>query len=255
MYAAVRRQQILDVLEERGAVSVDDLAARFDISKTAVRRDLNELAKAGLLERTYGGAVKIPNLVEETPYAKRKVLHANEKRRIGEAAARLVEAGDTVFVDCGTTTELLTDFLIEKESLTLVTPCLKILNRLTECDHITVVAVGGVLNHQHRTMGGVLGDGFLRSQDMRFDKAFISAGGISAEQGIISARLEELPVKKRAIELATEAILVADGSKVGRHGVGVLGPATLIKRLITDTNAPSDEIETLRQLGIRVDLA
>ncbi|MCJ7738743.1 MAG: DeoR/GlpR family DNA-binding transcription regulator [Anaerolineae bacterium] len=254
MYAAVRRQKILGLVESQGTVNVEDLAEQFDISRAAIRRDLNELARAGHLERTYGGAVKINIEAETAPYEKRLVLHAGEKRLIGAAAAAHVSPGETVFVDCGTTTEILTEYLREKPQRTLVTPCLRILNRVADCDHITVVAIRGVLDHQHQTLGGALGPDFLSYHNIRFDKAFISAGGVSIEQGITSARLGELPVKKRAIELANESILVADASKIGKYGVGILGPIRLIDRLITGRSALAETVEAIRTLGVVVEL-
>ena len=99
-----------------------------------------------------------------------------------------------------------------------------------------------------------MGPDFLSHHNFRFDKAFISAGGVSIAQGLTSARLGELPIKKAAIELANESILVADASKIGKYGVGILGPITLVDHLITGKNAPTDTVDAIRSLGVAVEL-
>ena len=235
-------------------MTVDDLATRFAVSRATIRRDLNQLESAALLERTYGGAVKPPRRSSEDPFSERKVRHYEEKNRIDEAAARLVRPNEMIFLDGGTTTECITDHLKDTPGLTVVTFGLNILTHLAGQADITLIAWGGTLDHGSLTFGGVLGVDFIDTYGMRFDKSFIAAGGVSAEYGITNASFEEIPVKRKAIEASTEAILVADSSKLGLHAAGLIVPAARIDRLITNRGAPESEIAGLRRLGVTTDL-
>jgi DeoR/GlpR family transcriptional regulator of sugar metabolism len=254
MYAAERRQAILELLEEEDRVSVTELASQFCVSPASIRRDLNHLYESGLLNRTYGGALRLNSTSHEVPFDERKVSFFEEKDRIGRQAASLVTPGETVFVDGGTTTECMVPYLANKACLTVVTCGLNIVSRLMSCEHITVIVVGGTLYRNSHILGGILALNYMQAYNMRFDKAFVAAGGIAAEGGVTNASFEEIPIKRRAIESAHQAILLADSSKVGTIATGLIVPAAGIHRLVTGRHALLNEVEGLRALGIVVDL-
>ena len=116
MYSAERRQEILKLVIENSRVSVADLSTRFEVSESSIRRDLAELHRLGLVQRTYGGAIGLANPSAEAPFSERVVARREEKDRIGRAAAQLVQPGDTIFVDGGTTTECMLSYLPNLES-------------------------------------------------------------------------------------------------------------------------------------------
>ncbi len=202
MYAAERRRQILEMIRSEASVKVTELAQLFEVSPSTIRRDLNELHKAELLERTYGGAVTSPLNEYEAPFSERSVSHRDEKDRIGQAAAGLVKPGEMIIVDGGTTTECMARYLREIAEVTVVTFGANIVNALAGAELVTVIGIGGVLQHRTLIFGGVLALDALEVYNMRFDKAFLAATGISAEDGITNFGFEEIPLKRKAIEYA-----------------------------------------------------
>lgn len=263
MYSAERRQDILRLIQQTSRVSVDELATRFGVSPSSIRRDLNELNRLGLLQRTYGGAIISSSTSAEAPFSVRVVSHHEEKDRIGRAAAQLVQPGETVFIDGGTTTECMLPHLIDllaehsdsrEPRLTVVTYGLNIVQRLLDCEHVAIIVIGGMLHVPTLTFGGVFATESFEAYNMRFDKAFMAATGISAEAGITNAGFEEIPIKRRAMRSARQSILLADSSKVGFIAAGVIGLVDQLQRLITTTEAPQPEVDALRRCGVIVDL-
>ena len=292
MYSAQRRQEILKLIQQTGLVSVDDLAARFAVSPSTIRRDLNELHRLGVVQRTYGGALTPDSPSSEAPFNVRVTSRHEEKDRIGKAAAELVRPGETIFIDGGTTTEyMLTHLpaaLAERDNglastastglastgsatgsastgsastgsaggsrTTVVTYGLNIVQRLIDQEHITIVLIGGILHTPTLTFGGVFAADSFEGYNMRFDKAFMAASGVSAEAGITNAGFEEIPIKRRAMRSARESIMLADSTKIGVIAAGVVAPTEQLTRLITTTEAPPQEIDALRRHGVLVDL-
>lgn len=253
MYSAERRQEILLLLERRSRVTVDHLATHFGVSRSSIRRDLSQLHENGLLTRTYGGAVALNGLSGEAPFTERQVANFIEKDRIGRAAAQLIKEGETIFIDGGTTTECMLPYLVDKR-VTVVTYGLNIINRLSLNPHITLIAIGGALHRHSLTFSGVLALTSLDAYNIRYDKTFMAASGVSASAGITNASLEEIPIKRKALETGQQNILLVDGSKVGAIRAGAIAPLRAIARLVTDCGAPADELEAVRALGVIVDL-
>jgi DeoR/GlpR family transcriptional regulator of sugar metabolism len=254
MYSAERRRDILRLIHEASSVSVEQLAMRFDVSPSSIRRDLNELNRLGLVQRTYGGAIGVAARSSETPYSERAVSHYAEKERIGRAAAALIDPGDTLFIDGGTTTEFMLGFLPDRERLTVVTFGLNIVQRLVGRENITVILIGGILHSPTLTFGGVFANDSFDCFNLRFDKAFLAASGVSAEAGITNAGFEDIPIKRKAIRNAQRKIMLVDSSKVGLIAPGVIAPATELHQLITNQDAPDAELERLRLIGVDVTL-
>jgi DeoR/GlpR family transcriptional regulator of sugar metabolism len=252
MYSADRRREILAVIEKDASVSVIQLANRLSVSRASIRRDLNELADSGLVQRTHGGAVKA--VYSETPFSERATAHREEKVRIGKAAASYVVPGDTIFMDGGTTVECMTGYLANIPRLTVVTWALNIVTRLVGMENITVIVSGGTLHHTSLFFGGSLALGSMQGYGVRCDKAFLAAGAISSEAGVTNASFEEIPLKRKAIELSRETFLMVDSSKVGAVRPAQIVPVEKITHLITGRDAPEMEVNNLRQLGLIVDL-
>lgn len=272
MYSAQRRQEILKLIQQTGLVSVDDLAANFAVSPSTIRRDLNELHRLGVVQRTYGGALTPNSPSSEAPFNVRVTSRHEEKDRIGRAAAELVQPGETIFIDGGTTTEYMLAHLpavlaerangstrterdeVRENKTTVVTYGLNIVQRLIDQENITVVLIGGILHAPTLTFGGVFAADSFEGYNMRFDKAFMAASGVSAEAGITNAGFEEIPIKRRAIRSARESIMLADSSKIGVIAAGVVASTDQLTRLITTIDAPEADIESLRRHGVLVDL-
>ena len=253
MYSAERKQEILLMLEKNTRVHVDQLANYFGVSRSSIRRDLNHLHEDGLLSRTYGGAVALHNGSAEAPFIERQVANFAEKDRIGRAAVKLIDEGDTIFIDGGTTTECMTPYLLERR-ITVVTYGLNIINQLSCSKSISLIAIGGTLHPHSLTFGGALSLGAIQSSNIRFDKAFMAASGISAVDGITNASLEEVPIKRKAIEAGQCNILLVDSSKIGITRAAYIAPLPDVHRVITGAQASSSQIEAIRTLPMVVDL-
>jgi len=261
MYSAERRQEILTLLEKKSRVNVDHLAAYFGVSRSSIRRDLSQLHEHGLLTRTYGGAVAVNGIVNnfgnaavgETPFVERQVAHFEEKDRIGRAAAHLVQEGETVFIDGGTTTECMLPYLADKR-ITVVTYGLNIINHLCTNTNVTLIAIGGALHRYSLTFSGVLALTSVHAYNIRFDKAFLAASGVSAAAGVTNASLEEIPIKRKAIEAGQQNILLVDRSKIGVTRAGFIAPLCEMHRLVTGVGAPSRELEAMRKGGLVIEL-
>jgi DeoR/GlpR family transcriptional regulator of sugar metabolism len=257
MYPAERRQEILRRIQQDAHVTVTDLAAHFGVSRSAVRRDLNELRNIGLLQRTYGGAtgsVPITPVAAERPFSERTISQREEKERIGRAAAALVKPEQVIFLDGGTTVECMVPYLVDKPGLTVVTHGLNIANALLAHELITVIIIGGTLHRRSVTLGGFLALESIQAYNMRLEMAFIGAGGVTLEGGITNASLEEIPMKRKALEASNQNILLVDSSKVGVVTTGRIAPVVSVQRVITGSQAPAAEIAGLRRLGVAVEL-
>lgn len=252
MYSAERRQEILKQINANAHVSVAALADQFGVSRASIRRDLNHLHRFGRLQRTYGGALGGAPASYEAPFAERQVASLEQKERIGRAAAQFVCDGETIFIDGGTTTECMTPYLADKAALTVVTYGLNIVNRLAGFENLTLIMIGGTLHQASQTFGGVLALENMQAYNMRFDKAFVAAGGVAVDGGVTNASLELIPIKQRAIEAAGETILLADASKIGIVRTALIAPVQKIRRLITDEKAAPEELQRLSALGVSV---
>lgn len=254
MYSAERRQQILELVEKDARVSVAELACQFDVSRASIRRDLNYLYSSGLLERTYGGALRNSEKNGEAPFAERRVAQLDEKEKIGKAAAQFVPEGGTIFMDGGTTTECIVPYLQTKTPLTVVTYGLNVVNRLVSNEQITVIAIGGTLHRRSQTFNGILALDMLQAHNLHFDVAFIAASGVSAEAGVTNASLEEISIKRYAVAAAQQTILLVDSSKVGVIATGRIVPIEKVHRLVTSNKAPKHELDALRLRGVEIEL-
>jgi DeoR/GlpR family transcriptional regulator of sugar metabolism len=246
----MRQVDILDAIREETTVRVRDLAGRFEVSESTIRRDLDELAAQGLVRRVYGGAVLEPHLQSDPPFELRQISHAKEKDMVGRAAAHLVRDGETVFLDGGTTTQFIVPYLQDRKNLTVVTCGLNVASALVNYPHITTVGIGGVLHVESQSFAGPLALELLDIYAIRCDRAFISAGGVSAKYGVTNRILDRIPLKRKAMEISREVAVVVDGSKVGVVTLGRVAPTQAAQYLITDLSAPAEELEEIARLGV-----
>lgn len=257
MFSAERRQEILSLLEQKSHVSVDHLAVHFGVSRSSIRRDLSQLHEHGLLTRTYGGAVALNgsshNGAGEAPFTERQVANYTEKDRIGRAAAQHIVEGETIFIDGGTTTECMLPYLPDKR-ITVVTYGLNIINRLSVHRNVTLIAIGGVLHRYSLTFSGVLALNSIDAYNIRYDKTFLAASGVSAVAGITNASLEEIPIKRKAIEAGQQNILLVDASKIGVMRAGLIAPLRMVTHIVTGQGASAAELDAIRALRITIEV-
>jgi len=251
--SAERQRQIVQLLAERRRATVAELSEYFGVSEATIRRDLEKLNEKGEIQRAHGGAVAIERAAPEPPVILRMGECADEKRRIGRAAAQLVKDGETIFLGSGTTTLEVARNLGDRKSLTVITNALNIANQLAVNPDITMIVVGGLFRHSELSMIGHLTEQALK--ELRADKVIMGMRAISIEDGLTNDYLPETMTDRAIIRFAPEVILVADHSKFGKISTALVAPVTAIHKLVTDDKAPREMVARLRELGIEVILA
>jgi DeoR family fructose operon transcriptional repressor len=255
MGAKIRQQQLIEVLKRDPAVRVKDLAERFSVSESTIRRDLTEFEQLGLVRRVHGGAIVGPQLVTEPPFEVRKITHQAEKALVGEAAASIVENHSTIFIDGGTTTPFIVPHLKGVQDITVVTVGLNVARELASLPSITTIQLGGELHIETQTFAGPLSIQALETCGLTFDLAFISAVGVSAEYGATNQILDRIPQKQKAIELSRKVAIVVDGSKIGQVAMAKIVSLEEVDVLITDPSALQEELRAIHRLGPDIILA
>lgn len=253
--AAARAQIIVEKLLHTGTVAVDELAAQFGVSVATVRRDLMELEQRGRLRRTHGGAVPREPLLYE-PFRYDSSFHEQidrnlaEKRRIGLAAAALIQPGEIISLTAGTTTTQVTRSLRPGANVTVVTNTVNVAMELSHRDDVRVFVTGGFLTGGWFSLVGpataqALGQFFV-------DKVFIGVNGIDAQKGLTSLHPEEAAIIQVMVRQAKRRIVVADHTKLGKVTTSLICPTAEIHQLITDTGATEAQVAPFRELGIEV---
>ena len=245
---AQRRKEILDAVGS-GAMHVSDLAASFGVSEMTVRRDLRALAREGKLERVRGGAVKASS---EPPFEETAVERYEAKDRIGAAAADLVEDGQTVMIDIGTTTLQAARHLHGRD-ITVVTTSLAVLEELLPDPAIELVLPGGVVRRNYRSLVGVLAEDALRK--LKADVVFLGTSAVDAQLGVWDSTMVEVPIKRAMIEAAECVALLADGEKFAMTGMVWVTDAGSIDQIFTDAPVPAACRPAIEESGVEVTIA
>lgn len=247
MLSSERQRQLLRYMRSRGAGDVNDLAETIGVSASTIRRDLREMDQQGLLTRVHGGA-SLPEAEVENAFTIRLGEHEGEKRRIGIAAADLVEDDTTILITGGTTTEAMIPFLSGRQGLTVVTNGLNIAQQLSRHNGITVVVLGGILRRGEMSLLGPLGEQTLEEFDV--GQGFIGAYGIHSKLGLSGASVHEANTDRRLLNGLNNIVVMVDGSKFHQRGPVRLARVDQISILITDATAPADEVDALIESGV-----
>ena len=243
---------MLALLRREGTVRIATLAKAFGVTTETARRDLDQLARTGALNRTYGGGAS-QSLTDEPPIGVRGRVHSAARTRIGAAAAALVSDGDAVMIDCGSTTALFASALAARNlRITVVTNCVPAARMLASSTRCRVILCPGdyVLRE-----GGVYGpDTVAFVLRYRANRAFIGAGGVAAD-GVTDADSASCAVKRAMIERSDAAVLLADRSKFDAVQFEQVCPLEEIDDLLTDTAPPRRLATALGRAGVRTIVA
>jgi DeoR family transcriptional regulator, aga operon transcriptional repressor len=247
-----RRRNVLDLVDQDGQVTVSDLVKRFSISAVTVRSDLDTLASVGAVVRSHGGAVRRLEATQDYPLRMKETLHREEKVRIGRAAAELVKPGETIILDSGTTTAEIARHLkrVKTQSLTVITNALNIAIELAESSGVSLIMIGGLLRPVSCSFVGPQAEAMMN--EFHADRLFLAVDGFDLVNGPSTPDVLEAQLNNVMIRSAREVNVVTDFSKLGRRSVSRIGPLDRIRRLITDTRAPQEFTEGLRNRGIEV---
>ncbi|TXC89691.1 DeoR/GlpR transcriptional regulator [Metabacillus litoralis] len=211
MLITERHQIILNLLKEKKNVKLQELVDLTNTSESTLRRDLDQLEKQNYLKRVHGGASLIQSKREEPSVNERTTKNFDEKGMIAKYAANLIQDGDCIYLDAGTTTYKLITYLNQKD-IVVVTNGVDHLEALLEKDIVTYIIGGYVKKVTKATIGR---DAYTSIKNYRFDKCFMGTNAVHHDLGLTTPDPEEAQIKERAISLSREAFILADSSKFG----------------------------------------
>jgi len=245
-----RRTKILELLEKHGQVAVMDLSRRFKTSEVTIRNDLKALHERGLIRRAHGGAVKVATVSMDPSLKIKAELHAEEKRRIGAAAAALINDGDSIILDSGTTTQQIARQIKTRKDLKVITNGLNIAMELFGAKDIQLIFLGGVIRHNSLSAVGHFAEDILAQ--LSADKLFLAVDACDVEFGLSTPNVEESQVNQAMARIAKEKILVADSSKFGKRSLSRIVPLSEIDVIITDRALPLETQTELRSRELKL---
>jgi DeoR family transcriptional regulator of aga operon len=247
-----RRRAILDMLKRDGRVLVGDLARHFDTSQVTIRKDLEVLDGQGIVHRTHGGALPAHEGALEDPSLREKEkLHRKEKLHIASAAARLVNEGQVVILDSGTTTTAIAHALRNFRNLTIVTNAVNIAAELSGAN-VEVILTGGTLRKNSFSLVGPIAEDTLRR--LNADILFLGVDGFDVHYGLSTPNLLEAKVNRVMVEVSRRTVAVCDSSKFGRRSLSLIAPPDALHQVITDHGIPKPDLRALKKTGIEVTL-
>lgn len=254
LFVEERRRVILDRLKQNGRVSVKALSDEMQVSAVTIRQDLRVLEEDGLLERTYGGAVRKTarqtSALPEPPFDIRNMENLQEKTGIAAVAARMVREGDAVALDASTTAYALVPFLQKYKKLTIITNSLMIAQSFPDNPGIEVLIPGGRLRKDSMSLVG-RPDGL---PNINLNIGFFGARGISLHSGMSDTDSEEVAMKRAMIVQCISTVLMVDSTKWGQVAPYTVMSSSQLQHIITSNRAPKDIVALFRQQKIRVDL-
>jgi len=251
-----RADQILRELRKKGSISLDELIEELGTSAASVRRDLAKLEGKGLVRRTHGGVTLVEPLLYEpfrydSLFQNREQHRTTEKRRIGIAAAELIQENETIGFTAGTTTTHVARNLRNRHNIRVITSAINIAMELSNCPGLKTFVTGGFV--QWAGSFSLVGHAAITSlNDVYMDRVFVSVCGIDLARGITVIEPEEGLTFRAMIHQAKQTIVVADSSKIGIVTPALICPISNVQMLITDTRATDKVIAPFIEQGIEV---
>lgn len=244
----LRKHHILSVLEQKRSLVVADVARDLNATPITIRRDLAQLASQGLLVRTHGGAV-LPSVAKHpVAFARKAATNLKQKEYICRLAAAHIAEGDTIFIDCGSTTFPLCS-LIRHLKIRVLTNSLPVVFELVG-SAVQVVIAGGEIDAERQAVHGALAVEHLRRYAV--DKAFLGVDGLSVGRGLSANSELEATISQAVLGTARHVFLLCDSSKLEQDKYLQFAPLSAIGTLVTDQQAPAQVLAQYREAGVRV---
>ena len=248
-----RRASILQKLTQHGTVQVTDLVARFGVSAVTIRSDLSALESQGLATRSHGGAMLMRTPPAEQTIRQKDALNHDQKERIGALAASLVQPGENIIIDSGTTTISLARHLRDAQEVTVMTNGLNIAWELADAPGVDLILTGGLLRKQSLSIQGTQAEACLQAYS--FDKLFLGVDGFDLQFGVTTHHEAEASLNHKMVERAKKIIVLTDASKFGRVSLHRIVQLDRVHTVITDASISPEYSQGLRELGIELLIA
>jgi DeoR family fructose operon transcriptional repressor len=249
LFVEERKARILELLSEREKVTVAELCTLFNVSGGTIRSDLNDLDASGLLIKTHGGAIRRTKAAFEPKTGEREVYELAAKQSIAKAALELIEDGDVILLDAGTTVFELARIIGSRRSLNIVTNDMHTADFLEKIPGMSVFLIGGLLRQNFHCVVGTLGIELLSK--ITVDTAFMGTNSFSVQKGATSPDIQQAEIRSKMIECAKRVVLLCDHTKVGKTSFAQSVPTDRIDVLITDHMSNEEKAE-LEESGVKV---
>ena len=236
-----RRHRIAETVIAQGVATVAELSKAFGVSHVTIRSDLEALANQGAMKRNRGGAVANPTARFTPSFQERSSVNRESKQAIAKKAADLVDEGDWLILDAGSTALYVADYFMKRE-LTIAVNSTYTANKLVGAPNVELIHIGGSLYRPSLSFVGKLAEAHL--DELHFDRVLLGINGVS-ETGISVNNVIEVGIKRQMIDSANEVIVLADSSKLGIESLARIAPLDRIHKLVTNREAPR---EVLRRI-------
>ncbi|QEA40713.1 DeoR/GlpR family transcriptional regulator [Pistricoccus aurantiacus] len=242
-----RREGIIDMVGRQGYTSIEQLADHFAVTPQTIRRDLNQLAKKNRVRRVHGGA-SLESSTVNTSYSTRKSLNLEAKQRIAAAVARQIPEDASLFINIGTTNEIIAQALLEHRSLEVITNNLNVAAILQHKEQFKLIIAGGQIRSRD---GGIIGEATIDFiNQFKVDVGIIGISGIDEDGSLLEFDYQEARVAQAIIRNSRQVFLAADYSKFQRNPVVRQGHLSQISALFTDRNPPDNIRRLLKQQDV-----
>jgi DeoR family myo-inositol catabolism operon transcriptional repressor len=233
-------------IKNNKSVSLDTLCSVFDVSKNTVRRDVNEIVSRTNIKKIYGG-VSIENNIIPPPFSERFVINQEVKSLIGKSAATLVDDGDVIYIDSGTTTCHIVDFLQNKKNVTVLTHSLDVINRAVRFPNLEVISLSGILNRKTLSFTGQSTIDAL--ENCNISKTFMAANGITIANGATQSTSIEFAIKKNVVAHSDMIYLMVENKKFGAVSLFTYCKIDEIDAIITEKLPSNEFVDAFSAVG------
>ncbi|MGB3725648.1 MAG: DeoR/GlpR family transcriptional regulator [Glaciecola sp.] len=244
-----RHESIVQLLKERGTITIEELVDHFNVTPQTIRRDLSYLSKKKKLSRHHGGARRVSS-IENASYNSRKIMNLDAKEKIAAHVVKLIPNGSSLFINIGTTTETIARALLQHENLQVVTNNLNVASILGSKKDFSVLIAGGEVRHRD---GGVIGEAteeFINQ--FRMDFGIIGISGIEDDGSLLDFDFREVKVAQAIIKNSRRVLLAADSSKFGRYAMVRLGNIDQAHDVFTDSTPPKTILSILNENDVNL---
>ncbi len=246
----IRLQEMEKAIHEAGTMSMEELCSRFAVSMHTVRRDVADLEKKGSVSKVYGGVTAIENRQQVLrSFTERMTISADSKRECCRAAASLVHDGDVIFIDSGTTTPALIDFIADRQNVTVVTNNLNVVERCIHYENLQVIVLPGRLRRQTLSLTGAETISALRKYNIK--KAFMATTG-TTDHTVTNSSPNEYEIKQAAMSAIPERILLVTNEKFGKAGLMNYASFSDFQVVVTDRKPAEPYLSELEKSGTRM---
>ncbi|MEX0779968.1 MAG: DeoR/GlpR family DNA-binding transcription regulator [Balneolales bacterium] len=249
---AERHNATLKLLRAKGQVSVEELSKELEVSEVTTRKDLEYLGKHNFLVRIHGGAMQNGYLVYDQPVEEKGKLYSKEKSAIGKAAANLIEHGDSIIMDAGTTVVQVA-LQINKRDLTILTSGINVAMSLLRLKDVDLIMLGGMVRANSACVVGPYAEQIVQEHSCR--KYFLGVDGFDLERGLSTTNTLEAHLNRVMINSSQQTIVVTDSSKFGRRGLSRICGIESINMVVTDAGIPDSIRKVLEENKIEVVIA